>query len=183
MDKFIFMLEWADALETMSNEDKGILLQNLINHHKGEPIDTSSAVVNPVFNLLIKQYGRINTKYQTSVENGRKGGAPKGTRPWNKKDVSEPKANPKQTQKEPEANQEQTYKEKEKEKEKEIKKENVMSSVYENLNENLTHTREHTLSKSWTTETHKPKLPLYELLNDQEKLEADLALERLLNKK
>lgn len=35
-----------------------------------------------------------NKRYTASVENGKKGGAPKGTTPWNKGKKSEPKANP-----------------------------------------------------------------------------------------
>jgi hypothetical protein len=49
-----------------------------------------------------------NKRYTASVENGKKGGAPKGTTPWNKgKKKSEPKANPSEpssNQLEPNAN-------------------------------------------------------------------------------
>lgn len=110
MDKFIFMLEWADGIEEMSNVDKGILFQNIINHHKGEPIDTSSAVVNPFFRILLNQYSRIDEKYRTNVENGKKGGAPKGNKNAQKQ--------PKTTEEQPNTtqnNQTTTYKEKEKE--------------------------------------------------------------------
>jgi hypothetical protein len=50
----------------------------------------------------------VNKRYTASVENGKKGGAPKGTTPWNKgKKKSEPKANPSEpssNQVEPNAN-------------------------------------------------------------------------------
>jgi hypothetical protein len=136
MDRFIFMLEWSDAVQSMSNENKGIFFQNVINYHKGLPLDTSSDVVNPVFSLLIPQWERMNGKYQTSIENGKKGGAPKGTTPWNKgkTKVSEPNANPTQTKDEPTSNQTRNYKEKDKEKEKDNNINNTSSILLEQKN-------------------------------------------------
>jgi hypothetical protein len=127
---------------------------------------------------FIIQGENYQKKAEANRVNGRKGGRPAKPKetennPQNPVGFSETQPNPK------------NLKDRDKDRDRDIEKgkDKVMSSVNENLNENLTHTRENTLTKSWTTETHKPKLPLYELLNDQEKLEADLALERLLNKK
>ena len=113
LEKFVFNLEWATQLEEMTLEEKGIVLENLINYASGLPLNTSNRLVNSVWKGWEPDIDRMTNNYITSVNNGKKGGAPKGTKPWNKglKKVtnSEPNANPNQTDIEPEAKGEQTY--------------------------------------------------------------------------
>jgi hypothetical protein len=208
MDKFIFMLEWQDPVQYFTNEEKGILFQNLINYASGEPLNEENRQVNIAWNFMKPNIDRMNEKYLTDVLNGKKGGAPKGSTPWNKRTPSEPKANPQQTQSEGE----RTYKEKDKENYKEeIKvKEEVKEEVEVKINTNSlydnneflknsllsnketntetnTHTREIDLSNLFQPQQDKvePQHLYFNLTPDLQK-EADrqaaLAFENLLNK-
>ena len=126
------------------------------------------------FDIQAENYEK---KAQANRENGKKGGRPpKPTQtqhnPENPVGFSETQPNPK------------NLKDRDKDRDRDIEKgkDKLMSSLNENLNENLTHTREEILTQSWTTKTYTPNLPLRETFNDQEKLEADLEIERILNK-
>ncbi len=145
MDKFIFMLEWQGPVQYFTNEEKGILFQNLINYASGEPLNEENRQVNIAFNFMKPNIDRMNEKYLTDVLNGKKGGAPKGSTPWNKRTQSETNLDPKRTPNEPIANPQQTqsegertYKEKDKENYKEeIKvKEEVKEEVEVKINTN-----------------------------------------------
>jgi len=186
MDKFIFMLEWQDPVQYFTNEEKGILFQNLINYASGEPLNEENRQVNIAFNFMKPNIDRMNEKYLTDVLNGKKGGAPKGSTPWNKRTRSEPKANPQQTKSEGE----RTYKEKDKENYKEeIKvKEEVKEEVEVKINtETNTHTREIDLSNLFQPQQDKfEPQHLYFNLTPELQKEADrqaaLAFENLVNK-
>jgi hypothetical protein len=114
LKKFIIMLEWYPQLKRLTNEELGILFRNLFNHHLGLPIDESDRVSIGVFEGLLPNIDRMNQKYLKDIENGKKGGAPKG----NNNASKQPKNNPQSTQEQPKDNVKTTYKEKEKEKEK-----------------------------------------------------------------
>jgi hypothetical protein len=129
MDRFIVKLEWFDSLEELSNEEKGIFFQNLYNYHSNLPLNTDVKIVNGIWKAILPNIIRMNDSYKSSIENGKKGGAPKGTVPWNKRTQTEPKPN----LKEPKTNQDRTFKEKEKEKEKENINNDISTSTIENF--------------------------------------------------
>ena len=110
--QFIFKLEWERSIEKLTTLQKGILLQVFYDYHNGRDLDYNDDVMVEMLWLnLLPNIERMNDKYRTSVENGRKGGVPKGTVPWNKvkqQSDSEPNTNPTQS----EANQPRTLKEK-----------------------------------------------------------------------
>jgi hypothetical protein len=160
MNKFIVMLEWNKSFQNLENEEMGILFQNFFRYHNGEELIRTNRMVNIAWDAIENDLERMNNKYSKDTENGKKGGAPKGTIPWNKKErtPSEPIANPKQTTNEPETKVERTYKEKEKEKEKENYKENYKENNNENNNEN-------SLMSSITNSGENVDLIIKEILN------------------
>ena len=127
--QFIFKLEWEPSIEKLTTLQKGILLQVFYDYHNGRDLDYNDDVMVEMLWLnLLPNIERMNQKYRTSVENGRKGGVPKGTVPWNKgkqKTDSEPNTNPTQS----ETNQPRTLKVKVKEK----VKDNVVSNNNTNI--------------------------------------------------
>lgn len=136
--KFIVMLEWYPSFQELTNEEKGILFNNFFQHHLGGKLDTSNRLVNSVWKLIEPNMVRINNAYQKNIQNGKKGGAPKGTTPWNKKVTqTEPIANPTQTQTEAVSNRERNYKEKDKEKDKEKEKDKDKEKEKYKVKENL----------------------------------------------
>lgn len=190
MDRFVFMLEWQTPVQQLTNEEKGILFQNLINYASGCELDTTNRQVNIAWGFLEPNIQRMNKKYQKDVENGKRGGAPKGTTPWNsgakgKQTPSEPIANPEQTHSEGK----RTYKEKYKEKEKYNKKENEIITTYFSGNSipNSTHTHAKGLNTIFQPyPEHKQPELILDSLDAKTKKEADrqaeIELEKLLNK-
>ena len=189
MDKFIVMLEWFDSFEELTNEEKGILFQNFFNHHRGLPVDLNDRVVSVIWKSLLPHIERMNKYYLTKVENGKKGGAPKGRTPWNKK----PTPNQEHTESIPTPKQEHSFKEKEKEKEKvkeNIKykeKEITYFSANTETNTNSTHTRVSNFNEFFKPlEVNKKSELIFDNLDDSTRKEAnrqaELALEKLLNK-
>ncbi len=128
------MTEWYNSIQNLPVVEKGILLDNLFKYNLGQQIDDSNVMVNIVWGMLKPNIDRMNQKYLKDIENGKKGGAPKG----NKNASKQPQDNPQTTQEQPEIkekkqpliNPQTTYKEKEKEKYKE--KENYNENENEN---------------------------------------------------
>ena len=115
MEQFVIKLKWDNSFKRLSNEQRGILFKVFFDYHQGlKPDFENDLTVEVLWFNLVNDVERMNTAYQNSVENGKKGGAPKGTIPWNKgkkkDDNSEPTANPTQR----DVKGEDTLKEKEK---------------------------------------------------------------------
>jgi hypothetical protein len=142
MDKFIVMCEWGDAISPLTLEEKGELFECMFNYQKGIEPNFSTLSLKLVWGFLKPNIDRINEKYEKNIENGKKGGPPKGNKNANKTTQYNPiqpnlthnnpmglletQPNPKQPNlngemslKTTENNPKTTYKEKEKEKEKE----------------------------------------------------------------
>ena len=204
MDRFIFMLEWDAPVQHLTNEEKGILFQNLLNNAQGLPLDETNRAVNIAWGFIKPNLDRMTEKWLKDFENGKKGGAPKGNIPWNKKRTqSEPPAHPKGTLIEGE----RTYKEKDKENYKENYKAKEEVKVEIKLEENSytnsldkvlptsktlsqntntgtnTRTREEEISNLFQPMEPKKEIQnLYHNLTPELQREADMQLERELQK-
>ncbi len=173
------MLEWFDSFEELTNEEKGILFQNFSNHHRGLPVDLNNRVVSVIWKSLLPHIERMNKHYQTKIENGKRGGAPKGRIPWNKK----PTPNQEHTEIIPTPNQERNFKEKVKVKESSI----AYFSANTETNTNSTHTRVLNFNEIFKpVEVNKKSQMIFDNLDDSTRREADrqaeLELEKLFNK-
>jgi len=106
------MTEWGDAMSPLTDEQAGQFFRGVLDYHKGiEPVFIDQTL-QVLWGFLKPNIDRINNNYKKNIENGKKGGAPKGN-----KNASKPNS----TQKQPNSTEEQAktnYKEKEKEKEK-----------------------------------------------------------------
>lgn len=114
MDRFIIMTEWADALDHLTDEQVGKFFRIMTNYSKGVEVEINDQAVQVAWNLIKPQVKRINDKYQTSIENGKKGGRPKNNLNQPNNNPRKPNNNPTITQENPT----ETYKDKDKEKEK-----------------------------------------------------------------
>jgi len=110
LNKFVVQLEWTESWEELSNEEMGILFKNFIAHTKGLEINKSNRMVNVAWNSVKNQVERMTEKYLKDIENGKRGGAPKG----NKNATKQPKNNPQTTQEQPKTTEEQPENEVEK---------------------------------------------------------------------
>lgn len=95
LNKFVVQLEWTESWGELSNEEMGILFKTFIAHSKGLEIDGSNRMVNVAWNSVKNQVDRMNEKYLKDIENGKRGGAPKG----NQNAIKQPPNNPKTTYK------------------------------------------------------------------------------------
>jgi len=112
LKRFIVQLEWTAGWVDMTDEEMGILFKNFIAYAKGEELNLENRMVKSNWLGVVSDIDRINEKYLRDIENGKKGGAPKG----NKNATKQPKYNPQTTQEQPLNNPKTSYKEKEKEK-------------------------------------------------------------------
>lgn len=113
-ETFVMYKSYIDAVNKVKNNDAKLeLLLAICNYSlTGVEPEFNSDVADIVFTAIKPSIDGASKRYEASVENGKKGGAPKGTTPWNKgKKKSEPKANlsepnnePTQTKSEPNAN-------------------------------------------------------------------------------
>ena len=112
-----------DSLPDMSPNEVSELFTGISDWRMGNsPIFTES-LSKILFRQQLPLLESQQKNYEARVENGKKGGAPKGLEPWNKgKKQSEPKPNLNRTEAK------HIEKEKEKEKDKDIDKENKRSS-------------------------------------------------------
>lgn len=140
LNKFVVQLEWTESWEELSNEEMGILFKNFIAHTKGLEIDKSNRMVNVAWNSVKNQVDRMNEKYLKHIENGKKGGAPKG----NKNSTKQPNNNqtttqeqPKTTEQQPKNNRQTTYKDKDKDKDKEKDKDAVKVDMNSLINSEI----------------------------------------------
>jgi hypothetical protein len=149
-ERFVVQLEWTDSWTELSDEEMGILFRNFISYAKGEDLNFTNRIVNVSWKSIQPDIDRMNAKYLSDSENGKKGGAPLG----NKNASKQPKDNPNTTQEQPKTTQEQpeieeekqplnnpktTYKEKDKEKDKENDKdkETLLSGLKEVYEDNI----------------------------------------------
>ena len=102
MDRFVVMNEWGEALSPLTDEQVGKVFRIMLNYNKGIEVEINDPSIKAIWNLIKPNIDRINTKYQASIENGKKGGRPK---------------KPNNNLTKPNNNLTETYKEKEKEKE------------------------------------------------------------------
>lgn len=119
MDRFIIMTEWGDALAPLTDEQVGKVFRIMLKYNKGIEEEINDPNIQVVWNFIKPNIDRINTKYQLSVENGKKGGAPKGNQNARKTTEEQPNNNtnqPKDNTEQPNDNLKTNYKEKEKEK-------------------------------------------------------------------
>lgn len=133
---FVFLRSYYDAINDfdLSPEQKGIFLDALFQYvFDGVEPQFEKGIYKGCWTLIKPTLDNSINRYRTSVENGKKGGAPKGTEPWNKGKKSEPKANPIPTQNEPitKLNKDMD-KEKDKEKEMDINMDNDKDFDFEN---------------------------------------------------
>lgn len=116
---FVFLRSYYDAINDfdLTPEQKGIFLDALFQYvFDGVEPQFEKGIYKGCWTLIKPTLDNSINRYRTSVENGKKGGAPKGTEPWNKGKKSEPKANLLLTENEPNT---KLNKDKEKDKEKE----------------------------------------------------------------
>lgn len=158
MNKFVVMLEWFDSFQELNNEEKGILFQNFYNYHCGLPIDLEHRIIAVLWKCILPDIDRINEAYTKNINNGKKGGAPKGTPPWNKKTKEV-----EQTQSEPNANPMQSYKEKEKEIQTIKDTNNINTETYL---DSLISSKEKKLIEIKKTKIHEPKYETVDVLKD-----------------
>ena len=92
LERIIIMREWATPISTMSNEQKGILLQTIFDFADCKEIDIEDPMVKLVWGMIEPNIDRINRNYLKRVNNGKKGGAPVG----NTNNQSQPKVNQRQ---------------------------------------------------------------------------------------
>ena len=164
MEQFIIKLEWEKSFNKMTDEQKGIFLQVFFDYHNKKELNfKGDIVVECVWWSLEPNIIRINDKFTSSVENGKKGGRPKQTQP-------KPNNNPI----EPNHNQPITLKEKEKEKEKvivftseEVKTNNTDLSTlggYGKFLENFPHTKVRNIMEGkelWETYSQEEKQEIF----------------------
>ncbi len=108
----VFHPSYYEALEDgeFTQEEKGDILDALCRFQfYGEMPEFTNPKYKMFWKLVFPSINTSAARYKAAVENGKKGGAPKGTEPWNKGKKSEPKANQTtnltQTQHEPKAKQ------------------------------------------------------------------------------
>jgi hypothetical protein len=75
---WIFYQSWEKSVNLLSLEERGKLLTNLINYHKGGEVINDSPMLEMFWNSIEYNLDRNTKRYLASVENGKKGGAPKG---------------------------------------------------------------------------------------------------------
>jgi len=100
MSKFVVQLEWTDAWVDLTDEEMGILFRKFISHAKGEEMEIKNRIVKNSWLSRVNDIDRMTKKYLKDIENGKKGGAPKG----NKNASKQPKINPNTTEEKPENN-------------------------------------------------------------------------------
>ncbi len=112
MDRFVVMNEWGEALDPLTDEQVGKVFRIMLKYNKGIEEEINDPNIQVVWNFIKPNIDRINTKYQSSIDNGKKGGRPKNNLNQPNNNQTEPNNNPTETQQNPT----ETYKEKEKEK-------------------------------------------------------------------
>lgn len=123
MEQFIIRLEWQPFFNKMTDVQRGIMISVFFDYHNGNELDFKEDVLVEALWLSMKpNIDRMNKKYQTSVENGKKGGRPRKTQTKPKETQTKPK--------ETEDNLTDTLKEKEKE------KENIKENIIEDITDN-----------------------------------------------
>ena len=100
LDKFVVQLEWTDAWVDLTDEEMGILFRKFISHAKGEEMEIKNRMVKNSWLSKVNDIDRMTQKYLKDIENGKKGGAPKG----NKNASKQPPNNPQTTQEQPNLN-------------------------------------------------------------------------------
>jgi len=75
---WIFFQSWEKSIHLLSMEERGQLLTNLINYHKGGEVTNNTPMLEMFWNTIEFNLDRNVRRYTASVENGKKGGAPKG---------------------------------------------------------------------------------------------------------
>jgi hypothetical protein len=99
---FVFLKTFNEAIEDLETEDKCFMLEAIINYglYSIEPSITKG-YLKGIWKLISSTIDVTSRKYDSSVENGKKGGRPK-----------KPNNNPSRTQVEPNHNPTETLKEK-----------------------------------------------------------------------
>lgn len=99
-DSFIFYRSFYDILKTMSNKQRLSLYDAITTYVFNNTLLTLPEKENAIFNFIKAQIDASLKKYNASVKNGKKGGAPKG----NKNAKKQPKNNLETTQEQPKNN-------------------------------------------------------------------------------
>lgn len=87
MDTFIFYTEYRDKIELLDGEQTKQLILALIDYtEKGTEPEGLGSIVTVAFRFIRDDIDRAKSKYQAAVENGKKGGAPKGNKNAVKRD-------------------------------------------------------------------------------------------------
>jgi hypothetical protein len=109
-ESFIMYKSHVDVIKELPSDAEKIEMLYAIADYSmtGDIPEFKSITCKLIFMSIRPNLDGADRRYRASVENGKKGGAPKGTTPWNKgKKKSEPKANPSEpssNQVEPNAN-------------------------------------------------------------------------------
>lgn len=106
-NSFIFYSSYYEAISELPDEEQGLIYKAIIDYGiaKKEPKKLTPAC-KMCFRLIRPTIDAALSRYDASVENGKKGGAPKG----NSNAQKQPKNNPKTTQNQPRNNLDQTQK-------------------------------------------------------------------------
>ena len=100
-ERFIVQLEWTNSWTDLTDEEMGMLFRNFISYAKGEDLDLTNRIVSVSWKSIQPDIDRMNAKYLSDVENGKKGGAPLGNKNASKQPQST-QEQPKTTQEQPE---------------------------------------------------------------------------------
>jgi predicted component of type VI protein secretion system len=100
-ETFVLRTEWYSSIEGLSIQDKSEILDAVFLYHmdREDEIQFSSPLGNMCWSFIKPTIDYHTRRYNTSVENGKKGGAPKGN--------SNAKKQPKTTQEQPKSTKEQ----------------------------------------------------------------------------
>jgi len=79
---FLFYTSWKEQIDELDDQELRRFINNLINYHNDQEIDlptrTEMFLWRGILPALIKNQSNWNRKRTAAIENGKKGGAPKG---------------------------------------------------------------------------------------------------------
>ena len=149
-EKFVVLTEWWASFNLLSLEQKGMMLQALYDYNSDVDVQIEDVTVNAIFQLIKPNIDRMQSNYDRSVENGKKGGRPKKTQ----NNLKKPTNNPTERGEKP-------------------------LNINKNKNKNTTISKRGTgtdvldgFNKTTTTEERIPKERVKQLLSDKETQEA-----------
>ena len=79
-DSFILYMNWEDSFNLLSEGEKAQFITNLFLFHKGEEVILNTPMLSMFWKSIEFNLNRNIQRYETAVENGSKGGAPKGNK-------------------------------------------------------------------------------------------------------